>query len=249
MPRKTPIRSRSQVPEEPDHGQAHTPDYRAWLRHWKESAVQKLPSSAPLEIRTKLRKDVEASLAPYGPEAGQQEIADIVLALTNGAKAVVFGEGNAKQRLAQKEQLLSRAELGLSLALNRCPTSLVGKPGSNKRIRKLNLLRPQLRQALTEQLTGDESMHALVQRVEEWVASWVVKENPNIERREFLEEAAKWSAAGLGGALALSLMHPQVRDGIARGARTLGDRLAPYEPFLKFVAEAIVPELGKKPAA
>ena len=194
----------------------------------------------------RIRQEVEVALRTHGPGDEPEEINDIVATLTNKARAEVLAEEAAKQRSVRKEPLLSCAEIALASALNHCPISLVGKPRSNKRVLTLRRLLPQLRQALATELTGDESLHALVQRVEEWVAAWVFKENPNAERREFLEEAGKWTTAGLGAGLGLTLLHPKVRAGLAQAARALGDRLAPYEPFFRHMAEHLKAELRKK---
>ena len=73
MPRRTPIRTRNQdVPPQP----TMTPERKGWLTQWKEQAVGKLPTFAPVQAKVALRHEVERALATYGPEDSAAELTD-----------------------------------------------------------------------------------------------------------------------------------------------------------------------------
>jgi len=149
-----------------------TPEQRQWLARWKEQAVRQLPFNAPLQVKIQLRQEVEQALARYEPADPAQEVQDIVTMLVEQATRRIEDAAQAIQRERQKAFHLRLADLGLQLALRRCPASVVGPPGSPRRQQMLASLRPKLRAALVANLTGEESEADVLRQTVDWVLAW-----------------------------------------------------------------------------
>ena len=238
MPRTPRIRSR-RFPHSPSQArEAMTRQRRRWLSKWKEFAVQRLPSTAPPAAKADLRQAVEMALAGFGPEDSPQEVQDIVTAVAQQVRTGLDEEEAARKREEQKKALLDFADTVLGgWALNRLPVELAGEPRSDKRRHVLATLRRRVRATLSAELSGEESTDDLIQKVQEELATWVVENNPSIDRRAFLRDFRHWAVAAGVTAIGVASQIPQVRDAIAKGLRAVRARLAPWGEVVKTMME------------
>ena len=159
----------------PTTRRAIPPERLAWLKHYKELAVSQLPQLAPSDLRVCLRRKVEEALAEYGADDSTAEIDDIVNDLAHQARTQFPQEGAARARKEKKMENLQAAELLLDILLDSCPHDLVGRPNSLKRTQVSGTMRRELRALLTGEFTGEETTDTLLQRVHEWLADWLLK--------------------------------------------------------------------------
>jgi hypothetical protein len=81
-------------------------------------------------------------------------------------------EAMDQQRISKKLEMINFAEYLLTLAVQKFPDSLMGKPGSWERHHLVESLKVELRSHLQERLTGDESMEELSAIFKAFVGGW-----------------------------------------------------------------------------
>lgn len=168
-----------------------TPERKGWLAHWKEQAVGKLPPFVPVQAKVALRQEVERALAAYGPEDAVAELTDIIAALVARVTTRLAAETAEQERVVRREQLLRSIDLLVDDGLLRAlPVELVGTPHSFQRRAVLAELRRHISDILAEELTGEESLEYLIERVGEEFAKWVLEQNPRLDRRTVLKQLA-----------------------------------------------------------
>ena len=209
-----------------------TPERRAWLSGWKERAVEALPTVVPVDVKVAVRRAVETALASHGPEDPVAELQDLVTTVVCAIKDQWIGETRAQEQEARKAKLLQCAEEWIDdVMVTRLPSELVGAPHSPKRLHVLATLRQQIRQTLSTELTGDETVESVIQRVQEELATWAMEQNPEMDRRTLLRRLAPWAVTALAGGIAATAWSPELRTGVRTSARVLKERLIPYKPF------------------
>ena len=229
MPRTTPVRRRTQdAPCDPDRPPM-TPERKGWLAHWKEQAVGKLPTFAPVQAKVALRHEVERALAPYGPEDAAAELTDIVTALVADVTTRLATERTDQERADRREQLLRSIDLLVDDGL---PVAVVGAPHSLQRRAVLAGLRRQIHDTLAEEFTGEESLEYLMERVGEEFAQWVLQQNPRLDRRTVLKQFAPWLLTAAVG------WSPELKAAARNAARVLRDRFTPYKPVVSGLARS-----------
>jgi len=155
-----------------DGGASPSSARRAWLSQLKEDAVRRLPSTASSAIRAKLRLDIEHALRLHGPEDPAPELQDILATRVAEARGQMDETERQAQQVGRKEELITLANWTLSAALSKCPTHLVGTPGSGNRTQTTRAIWAELRLILEKTLSGAESEQDVCQQVEEHVARW-----------------------------------------------------------------------------
>ena len=211
-----------------------TPERRTWLSAWKEQAVQALPTVAPVDVKVAVRRAVDTALAPFGPETHLAEIQDLVTTVVHAIKEQWMLETRAQEQEARKEQLLQCPEQWIDeVMLSRLPSDIVGAPHSPKRLHVQATLRQQIRRTLSAELTGDETVESVIQRVQEELATWAMEQNPEMTRRMLLRRLAPWAVTALAGGLAATAWSPELKAAARTGARVLRERLTPYKPVAK----------------
>ena len=234
MPRATPIRSRHPAPPRAAETPTLTSEWRRWVSEWKERAVQALPTVVPVDVKVAARRAVETALASYGPEDPVAELQDLVTSVVRAIKDQWIEETRAQEREARKAKLLQCAEEWIDdVMVTRLPSELVGAPHSPKRLHVLATLRQQIRQTLSTELTGDETVESVIQRVQEELATWAMEQNPEMDRRTLLRRLAPWAVTALAGGIAATAWSPELRTGVRTGVHVLKERLTPYKPFAK----------------
>ena len=208
-----------------------TPERRAWLSEWKERAVEALPTVIPADVKVAVRRAVETALAPHGPETHLAEIEDLVTTVVHAIKEQWLAETRAQERKVRKEQLLQAADCWIDdVMLRRLPIDVVGKPGSEERRVVLTTLRQRVRTRFEAELTGDETVDVLVDRIREELATWAVEQNPKMDRRTVLLRLLPWAVTTLAGGVAAAVLSPDLKAAARTGARVLKERLTPYKP-------------------
>jgi hypothetical protein len=208
-----------------------TPERRAWLSGWKEQAVALLPSLSPVTVKAELRQAVAKALASYSPEDASAEIRDLVSALVVEVSAKLAADTQTHARGTRKEKLLQVTELLIDdNLLRRLPVDVIGKPGSVERRARLAAFRQRVRERFEADLTGDETMDVILQRIQEELAMWALEQNPEMDRRSVLQCLAPWILTTLAGGVAAAALSPELKAATRSGARMLKERLAPYKP-------------------
>ena len=236
MPRKPPIQSRegSSIIGSPPKPST---ERQAWLGRWKERAVNALPSRISTEWKVKIREEVEKALARYSPESNHQELLDIVAMIVEKAKTQFNNEETRKQRAERKALAFNAAAVFLDIEVSRLPEDLVGAPKSPRRLHVLASLRNQMREDLCLQLTGDEPLSRLTQIVKEWLASWVIAQNPQIESPSLVRKVLQWGVPSAAAAVILTARVPAVRNALARGMDAVRHWISPLTEVATEVAE------------
>jgi hypothetical protein len=218
-----------------------TPERKGWLAHWKEQAVGKLPTFAPVQAKVALRHEVERALATYGPEDAAAELTDIVTALVADVTTRLATERTDQERADRREQLLSSITLLVDDGLLRgLPVALVGAPHSVQRRAVLATLRRSIHDALAAEFTGEESLEYLMERVGEEFVKWVVQQNPRLDRRNVLKQFAPWLLTAVVGGTAAVGWSPELKAAARKAAQVLRDRLTPYKPVVRCLARSTV---------
>lgn len=208
-----------------------TPERKGWLGDWKEQAVGKLPRLAPVQVKVDLRQEVERALAAYGPEDAVAELTDIVTAIVGKVTDRLTTETLTQERETRKQQFLQTVDLWIDEnTLTRLPSDLVGAPRSPQRRAVLATLRRQIRQTLAAELTGDEPIEFVVSRMQDELATWALKQNPQVDRRTLLRRLAPWVVTTVAGGIAAASWSPELKTVARTGARALKEKLLPYKP-------------------
>lgn len=207
---------------------------QAWLSGWISRAQRELPVDTPSDIRLRVGAKLEQALLQFGPDSDMSAVEQLVKSFVEQARLAAEEAKNRTQRLENKAQLLEYAQAHLRRTVNVLPKRIAGARGSPKRLHVRTTLRDQLQARLQKRLTGDESWSEVREWVDEFVASWRVRQTP--ERRMPL--AMTLLAAGLtgaaGGAAAAALSKPEVRakvkDRLSAVAAELAKRIRPSSP-------------------
>jgi hypothetical protein len=216
-----------------------TAERKGWLAHWKEQAVGKLPRLAPVQAKVDLRQEVERALAAYGPEDAVAELTDIIAALVAHVTTRLAAETAEQERAVRREQLLNSVTLLVDDGLFRgLPVTLVGAPHSVQRRAVLTTLRQSIHDTLAAELTGEESLKYLIERVGEEFAQWVLQQNPRLDRRAVLKQFAPWILTALAGGTAAVGWSPELKAAARKAAQVLRDRLTPYKPVVSGLARS-----------
>ena len=221
-----------------------TPERRTWLTHWKERAVQALPAMVPVNVKVAVRHAVETALAALGPEDHVAEIQDLVTAIVREITDQLIAETHTQERDTRKQKLLQCVEVWIDdVMLKHLPPELVGIPRSPKRRHILATLRKHIRETFSKELTGDEPLESVIQRMQEEVATWAVGQNPQVDRRTLLLRLAPWALTALAGGIAASGWSPELKTAVQKGARVLKEKLSPYKPGAKAAWEYSLAQL------
>ena len=106
---------------------------------------------------------------------------------------------------------------------------VVGKPGSVERRVVLATLRQRVRTRFEAELTGDETVDVLVDRIREELATWAVEQNPTMDRRTVLLRLLPWAVTTLAGGVAAAACSSELKAAARTGARVLKEKLTPYK--------------------
>ena len=208
-----------------------TPERRTWLSGWKEQAVALLTSFAPVAAKAEVRQAVAKALATYSPEDSSAEIRDLVSALVAAVSTKLAADTQNHARETRKEKLLQVADLLVDdNLLRRLPIDVVGKPGSVERRAGLAAFRQRVRERFEAELTGDETMDVILQRIQEELAIWALEKNPEMDRRSLLQRLAPWVLTTLAGGMAATAWSPELKAAARTGAQVLKETLVPYKP-------------------
>jgi DNA repair exonuclease SbcCD ATPase subunit len=154
-------------------GGAHGPRVRrAWLSQLKEEAVRLLPASASAGDRAKLRSEVEHALRGHGPDDPAPEILDIVATLVSETLAALEQAKLQAERTQRKAGFLAMAQAALEVLLQQYPEHLVGQARSQRRIEITQTLWHDLRDKLSQSLSGSEDDGEVLQVVIAHVTAW-----------------------------------------------------------------------------
>ena len=177
------------------------------------------------------RQAVAKVLATYSPEDSSSEIRDIVSALVAEVSTKLAADTQTHARDTRKEKLLQVTELLVDDNLiRRLPVDVVGKPGSVERRARLAAFRQRVRERFEADLTGDETMDVILQRIQEELAMWALEQNPEMDRRSLLQRLAPWILTTLAGGVAAAACSSELKAAAHTGARVLKEWLTPYKP-------------------
>lgn len=218
-----------------------TADRRTWLTHWKERAVNTLPTGTPVGVKVEARRAVETALAAYGPEDHDSEIQDLVTMVVREMTEQLTEETRTQERETRKQQLMQSVDLWIDdITLTHFPSDLVGARRSPQRRAVLATLRKQIRQTLAAELTGDEPIECVVSRIQDELATWAVEQNPHVDRRTLLRRLAPWVVTTVAGGIAAASWSPELKTTMRKGAQVLRERLIPYAPVARSLARSTV---------
>ena len=218
-----------------------TAERRAWLTFWKERAIKVLPAGTPVDVKVAVRRAVETTLDPNGPEDHDAEIQDLVTAVVREMTDQLIAQTRMQERETRKQQLLESIDLWIDEnTLTRLPYDLVGAPRSPRRRAVLATLRRQIRETLATELVGDEPIEFVVSRMQDQLAAWAVEQNPRIDRRTLLRRLAPWVVTTLAGGFAAASWSPELKVAMRKGAQVLKERLIPYQPAMGSFARSTV---------
>ena len=134
----------------------------------------------------------------------------------------------------RKQQLVQSVDLWLDAStLTQFPPDLVGAPRSPQRQHVLATLRKEIRQTLSTELTGDESIESVILRIHEELAVWAIKHHPDVDRRTLLLRLAPWALTALAGGIAAARWSPELKTAVRTGTRVLKEKFAAYKPGAK----------------
>ena len=244
MPRAIPMRRRTQEGLPNAARPMMSVERRAWLVHWKERAVNALPATVPVGVKVAVRRAVETALAALGPEDHVSELQDLVSAIVRQFTDQLLAETQASARETRKQQLVQSVDLWIDESmLTQFPPDLVGAPRSAQRRHILATLRKEIRQTLSTELTGDESIESVIFRIHEELAAWAITHHPQVDRRTLLLRLAPWALAALASGVAAARWAPELTTAIGTGARVLKEKFVPYKPGAKAAWECALAQL------
>jgi hypothetical protein len=183
-------------------------------------------------VKNEVRCSVETALAALGPEDHVAEIRDLVAEVVREFTDQLAEETRTQERETRKQQLLDSVNLWIDdVTLTHFPPELVGAPRSPQRRHVLATLRQQIHETLAAELTGDEPIEAVVSRMQDVLASWMVEQNPDIDRRTLLRRLGPWVVATVAGGVAAASWSPEIKTAVRKGAQVLKRTLIPYKPI------------------